>query len=151
MFEEIFFPRTAAKYRATPLVGERERYLVRLKETGATRPTLRKCANDQLNLVSLLNLQNAERVKLGAMRTGDRAIKIGHGGDHRWPGLGGRTIVRAIIAARMMAQRARIMDGLDTGMTQIGRNERAPFRLRHGDQLSRSLWRSSRDGCAGER
>jgi len=51
MFEEIFFPRTAEKYRASPLVEQRERYLVHLKETGARRPTLRKYANDQLSLV----------------------------------------------------------------------------------------------------
>src|SRR5437899_2840625 len=57
MFEEIFFPRTAERYRAAPLVEQRERYLVHLRETGARRPTLRKCANDQLSLVRLLNLK----------------------------------------------------------------------------------------------
>jgi integrase/recombinase XerD len=57
MFEEIFFPRTAEKYRAAPLVEQRERYLVHLRETGAKRPTLRKCANDQLSLVRLLKLK----------------------------------------------------------------------------------------------
>lgn len=57
MFEEIFFPRTADKYRAAPLVDERERYLVHLKESGARQPTLRKCANDQLSLMCLLNLE----------------------------------------------------------------------------------------------
>ena len=31
MFEEIFFPRTAEKYRAAPLVEQRERYLVHLR------------------------------------------------------------------------------------------------------------------------
>ncbi len=51
MFEEIFFPRTAERYRAAPLVEQRERYLVHLRETGARRTTLRKCANDQLSLV----------------------------------------------------------------------------------------------------
>ena len=64
MFEEIFFPRTAERYRAAPLVEQRERYLVHLKETGARRPTLRKCANDQLNLVRLLNLKEGGRVRL---------------------------------------------------------------------------------------
>ena len=61
MFEEIFFPRTAERYRAAPLVEQRERYLVHLKETGARRSTLRKCANDQLSLVRLLNLKEGDR------------------------------------------------------------------------------------------
>ena len=42
MFDDIFFPHTAEKYRAAPLVEQRERYLVHLKSTGATRSTLRK-------------------------------------------------------------------------------------------------------------
>ena len=63
MFEEIFFPRTAERYRAAPLVEQRERYLVHLKETGARRPTLRKCANDQLSLVRLLDLKEGDRVR----------------------------------------------------------------------------------------
>ena len=64
MFEEIFFPRTADKYRAAPLVDERERYLVHLKESGARRPTLRKCANDQVSLMGLLNLEEGARVSI---------------------------------------------------------------------------------------
>jgi site-specific recombinase XerD len=62
VFEEIFFPRNAARYRAAPLVEVRERYLVHLKETGARRLTLRMCANDQLSLVRLLNLKDGDRV-----------------------------------------------------------------------------------------
>ena len=62
MFEEIFFPRTAEKYRAAPLVEQRERYLVHLKGLGTARSTLRKCANDQLSLVRLLNLQEEDQV-----------------------------------------------------------------------------------------
>ena len=53
MFEEIFFPRTAERYRAAPPVEQRERYLVHLRETGARRSALRKYANDQLSLVRL--------------------------------------------------------------------------------------------------
>lgn len=64
MFEEIFFPRTAEKYRAAPLVEQRERYLVHLRETGARRTTLRKCANDQVRLVRLLNLKEGGKVHL---------------------------------------------------------------------------------------
>jgi len=64
MFEEIFFPRTAERYRAAPLVEQRERYLVHLRETGARRPTLRKCANDQLSLVRILELKDGGRVGL---------------------------------------------------------------------------------------
>ena len=55
MFEEIFFPRTAEKHRAAPLAEPRGRYLHHLKEIGASRSTLRKCATDHLNLVRLLN------------------------------------------------------------------------------------------------
>ena len=62
MVEEIFFPRNAARYRAAPLVEQRERYLVHLKETGARRSTLRKCANDQLSFVRLLDLKAGARV-----------------------------------------------------------------------------------------
>lgn len=64
MFEEIFFPQAAERYRAAPLVEQRERYLVHLRETGAKRPTLRKCANDQLSLVRLLKLKEGGRVRL---------------------------------------------------------------------------------------
>jgi integrase/recombinase XerD len=64
MFEEIFLPQTAEKYRAAPLVEQRERYLVYLKAAGARRQTLRKCANDQFNLVSLLELKDGARVRV---------------------------------------------------------------------------------------
>ena len=64
MFEEIFFPRTAERYRAAPLVEQRERYLIHLREAGAKRSTLRKCANDQLSLVRLLKLKEGGRVRL---------------------------------------------------------------------------------------
>jgi hypothetical protein len=59
MFDEIFFPRTAEKHRAAPLAEPRARYLRHLKEVGTCRSTLRKCANDHLNLVRLLNPQDA--------------------------------------------------------------------------------------------
>lgn len=62
MFDDIFFPHTAERYRAAPLVEQRERYLIHLKATGARRSTLRKCANDQLSLVRLLDLKDGERV-----------------------------------------------------------------------------------------
>lgn len=62
MFDDIFFPRNAQKYRAAPLVKQRECYLVHLKATGATRSSLRKCANDQLSLVRLLDLKAGDRV-----------------------------------------------------------------------------------------
>ena len=64
MFEEIFFPRTAERYRAAPLVEQRERYLVHLRETGARRSALRKCANDQLSFVRLLELDGSTRVRV---------------------------------------------------------------------------------------
>ena len=64
MFEAIFFPRNAERYRAAPLVEQRERYLRHLKELGTSRSTLRKCANDQLSLMRLLNLQGDDRVSI---------------------------------------------------------------------------------------
>jgi integrase/recombinase XerD len=70
MFEEIFFPRTAERYRAAPLVEQRERYLAHLRETGAKRLTLRKCANDQLSLVRLLKLKKGSRVRLSQIEAG---------------------------------------------------------------------------------
>lgn len=62
MFEDIFFPHTAIEYRAAPLVEQRERHLVHLRDSGASRSTLRKWANDQLSLVRLLNLNEGSRV-----------------------------------------------------------------------------------------
>lgn len=62
MFDDIFFPHTADKYRAAPLAEQRERYLAHLKATGTRRSTLRKCANDQLSLVRLLDLKDGDRV-----------------------------------------------------------------------------------------
>lgn len=62
MFEEIFFPRTAEKHRASPFAEPRARYLHHLKEIGSSRSTLRKCANDHLNLVRLLKPQQDGRI-----------------------------------------------------------------------------------------
>ncbi|MCI0430207.1 MAG: tyrosine-type recombinase/integrase [Rhodospirillales bacterium] len=64
MFEEIFFPRTAEKHRAAPLAEPRARYLRHLKEIGTSRATLRKCANDHLNLVRLLNVQEGNQISI---------------------------------------------------------------------------------------
>jgi len=64
MFEEIFFPKTAEKYRAGPLAEQRERYLVHLAGLGSTRRSLRKCASDQLSLVRLLNLRGDDQVSI---------------------------------------------------------------------------------------
>jgi len=69
MFDEIFFPRTAERYRAAPLFEQRERYLVHLKETGARRLTLRKCANEQLSLVRLLELKEGGSVRVSQIET----------------------------------------------------------------------------------
>ena len=93
-------------------------------------------------------LAEAVRRKPGAMRAGDRAGKIGDGGDHRRPGLGRRAVVRTIVAARMEPQRARIVHSLDAAMAQVGLDECAANRLRHGDQPPRRLRRPGRDGRA---
>ena len=98
--------------------------------------------------VSIGALPQAVRRKPGAMRAGDGAGKIGDGGDHRRPGLSRRTVVRAIVAARMKPQRARIVDSLDAAIAQVGLDERARDRLRHGDQPPRRFRRSGGDGRA---
>jgi integrase/recombinase XerD len=65
VFEELFdLPRTVEKHRAAPLVEQRARYLRHLKEAGATRSTLLKCANNLLNVVRLLDLTVGERVSV---------------------------------------------------------------------------------------
>jgi hypothetical protein len=64
MFEEIFFPRTVERYRAAPLVEQRERYLIHLGKIGARRQTLRKCASDQLSLMRILELKDGARVRV---------------------------------------------------------------------------------------
>lgn len=40
MFEDIFFPRTAAKHRAAPLAEQRAGHLRYLEEIGTCRATL---------------------------------------------------------------------------------------------------------------
>lgn len=52
MFEEIFYPKTAQKHRAAPLAEQRASYLRHLKEIGACRSTLRKCANAHISTLS---------------------------------------------------------------------------------------------------
>ena len=69
MFDEIFFPRTAEKHRAAPLAEPRARYLRHLREIGTCRSALRKCANDHLNLVRLLNLQEDDRISIHGIET----------------------------------------------------------------------------------
>ncbi len=64
MLEQIFFPRNAEKYRAAPLLDQRERYLRHLQRLGTSRSALRKCANDQLSLIRLLNLRGDDRVSI---------------------------------------------------------------------------------------
>lgn len=64
MFEAIFYPRTAERYRTAPLSESRTQYLRHLNELGACRTTLRKTANDQLSLVRLLDLREGDRVSI---------------------------------------------------------------------------------------
>ena len=56
------FPEPLRNIEQRHLSSERERYLVHLKESGARRLTLRKCANDQLSLMRLLKLKEGDRV-----------------------------------------------------------------------------------------
>jgi integrase/recombinase XerD len=69
MFDEIFFPRTAEKHRAAPLAEPRAWYLRHLREIGACRSALRKCANDHLNLVRLLNPKEDDRISILGIET----------------------------------------------------------------------------------
>jgi integrase/recombinase XerD len=62
MFEEIFFPPAARRQRAAPLADERARYLCHLRDLGTSRASLRKNANDHLNLVRLLNFRDGKRI-----------------------------------------------------------------------------------------
>jgi len=56
LLAELFtLPRTFAKQRTAPFAEQRLRYLQHLKDTGASRSTLLKCANDLLSVVRLLN------------------------------------------------------------------------------------------------
>lgn len=62
MFDEIFYPTTAAKHRDAPLADQRARYLVHLKASGASRATLRKYANAHFKLVLLLDVYDGDRL-----------------------------------------------------------------------------------------
>jgi len=63
MFDELFaIPAFIKKYQTAPLAEPRARYLRHLKKLGTRRTTLRKCANDQLSLVRLLNLREGDKV-----------------------------------------------------------------------------------------
>jgi site-specific recombinase XerD len=63
MFDELFeIPAFIKKYQTAPLAEPRARYLHHLKGLGTCRTALRKCANDQLSLVRLLDLQEGDRV-----------------------------------------------------------------------------------------
>ena len=69
MFEELFKePATVERYRAAPLVDQRLRYLRHLESYGAKTRTLRKIASDQLRAISLLNLQEGDRVSISRVK-----------------------------------------------------------------------------------
>ncbi len=69
MFEEIFHPQAAAKHRNAPLADQRAGYLVKLKECGSRRATLRKNANAHLNLVWLLDYRDGDKISLTDIET----------------------------------------------------------------------------------
>jgi integrase/recombinase XerD len=65
LFEELFMlPRILKKHRTAPFAEQRLCYLQHLKETGASRPTLLKCAYDLLSVVRLLDLAAGEPVRI---------------------------------------------------------------------------------------
>jgi integrase/recombinase XerD len=84
MFEAIFFPQTAARYRAAPLSEPRAQYLRHLNELGARRTTLRKNANDQLSLVRLLDLRDGDRVSVPQIEAAAALWALPRG--HRYAG-----------------------------------------------------------------
>ena len=81
-------------------------------------------------------------VEPGAVRAGDAPIEIGDTGDHRGPSLGRRVLVRAIVAARVKAQRAVSVQSRNTAIAQIRFHESPRDRLRHGEQPPRGFRRS---------
>ena len=65
MFEDLSIdPGTIARYRSTPLMGERLSYLEHWAHEGARRRTLREVAAHQTSLVHLLDLREATRVSM---------------------------------------------------------------------------------------
>ena len=65
MFEELFTQSwTIERYHKAPLAQHRVRYLRYLRDLGAKRLTLRKLAVDQLHLVHLLDLKEAQPISV---------------------------------------------------------------------------------------
>ena len=62
-------------------------------------------------------LISPRRVEPGAMRAGDVAFEIGHGSDHRRPGLGRRVRIGTIIATRVESEAAEVMQIRDATLT----------------------------------
>jgi integrase/recombinase XerD len=84
VLEELFiFPRTLDKYQAAPLAEQRLRYLLHLKQAGAKRYTLLKCANDQLSLVRLLDLKEGVKVRVSQIEAAATIWSQPKG--RRWP------------------------------------------------------------------
>ena len=80
------------------------------------------------------------------MRPGDPATKISDGGDQRRPGLGRAVGVRAIVAARMEAQRVTVGHSHNAAAVQIGLHQGARDRPRHGVETPCGLRRTARRG-----
>ena len=68
------------------------------------------------------------------MYAGDLPFEIGDGGDHRWPDFGGFMLTGAIIAAGMEPQACRAGQAHKAAMGEIGFDEGARNRLRHGKE-----------------
>jgi len=84
VLEELFIlPRTLDKYQAAPLTEQRLRYLLHLKQAGAKRLTLLKCANDQLSLVHLLDLKEGVKVHVSQIEAAAAIWSQPKG--RRWP------------------------------------------------------------------
>jgi integrase/recombinase XerD len=84
MLEELFtLPRTLEKYQLAPLAKQRLRYLQHLKQAGAKRLTLLKCANDQLSLVRLLDLKEGDKVSVSRVEAAAAIWSQPKG--RRWP------------------------------------------------------------------
>ena len=87
MFENLYTaPETIERHRSAPLLQERLDYLRHYAEAGARPSTLRGVADDQITLIGLLDLRQADRVTVARVK--DAVAQSGLGPDRRQSLLG---------------------------------------------------------------
>jgi integrase/recombinase XerD len=137
VFDELFeIPAFVNKYKSGPHAEPRARYLRHLKSLGACRAILRKSANDQLNLVRLLDLQDGDKVSIPRI---EAAAAI-------WARPKGRRCKRA---ASLKARKRFISRG-EQWLRFLGRlDEPEKARHPHGDQVDAyEAWLRSERGLS---